>query len=36
MPRWNGVIVGAVVAALGAANGLYRTSHTHRLSLNRT
>jgi len=36
VPRWNGVIVGAVVAGLGAANGLYRTGHAHPLSLDRT
>src|SRR5215813_10805325 len=32
MPRWNGVIVGAVVASLGAANAVYRSTHADRLS----
>jgi hypothetical protein len=28
-PRLNGVIVGALVAVLGAANALYRSGHGH-------
>ena len=31
VPRWNGVIVGAVVASLGAANAVYRATHADRL-----
>jgi len=32
-PRLNGVIVGSLVAALGAANALYRSGHGHQLTL---
>ena len=35
VPRWNAVIVGALVTALGAANALYRSGHGHRLPLHR-
>jgi len=33
VPRWNAVIVGALVAVLGATNALYRSGHAHRLPL---
>jgi hypothetical protein len=36
VPRWNALIVGAIVAALGTANALYRSGHAdhdHRLPL---
>jgi hypothetical protein len=31
VPRWNAVIVGALVAAFGTANALYRSGHGHQL-----